>query len=230
VQNADLLEAAVAAEYREKLGRVHGHLGGHVLVLGHSASGKTTAAIAAAKARAYQYTYDSALLQSDRFAHYTAQLFAGGDKQAFLPYEVEALLVRFLQNRGPKPNWICDQGIHSIWAYARARRLLDDLDAYAYQTIYALFLTLASESPLPRLVVRFRCEATEAIKRVRTRGRPHELSALTVEFLEELDRAYGHVVASFPAGVPTELIDTTNLDQSAVLCRLLATIDAHTTA
>lgn len=224
--NADQLEADVESEYRQKLS-IAPPAGRYVLVLGHSSSGKTTTAQAAARRQGWRYVYDSALLGGGRFADYTRILFQENDNTALLPYEVEALLVRFLQNRHAGPDCICDQGIHSIWAYARARHTLGDLSDHIYQTIYALFLTLAAESPTPRLVLRFRCDAAEARRRVEGRGRPHEATSLTTEFIAELDSAYERVIAKFPSHVRTEKIDTTGLDKAEVLERFIALIDAH---
>ncbi len=226
--NADRLEAEVDVEYGARLNRAL-EPGQHVLVLGHSASGKSTTAKAAATMRGLRYVYDSALLESARFQHYTDRLFGQADFHAFMPYEVEALLVRFLQNRHPAGDWICDQGVHSILAYSRARHALGELDNHIYQTIYALFLTLAAESPTPRLVVRFRCAPLEARRRLETRGRPHETTSLTVPFIEELDQAYTHILAKFPPAPAIEVIETTGVSKSAVVHRFLTLIDAHST-
>lgn len=228
MRNADQLEADVDSEYRQRI-LIVPPIGQYVLVLGHSSSGKTTAAQEAARRRGLKYVYDSALLNGSRFTAYTKALFQENDNGPLLPYEVEALLVRFLQNKHAGPDCLCDQGIHSIWAYARAKYSLGDLSEHLYQTFYALFLTLAAEAPAPRLVVRFRCDSAEARRRVESRGRPHETTALSTEFIGELDRAYDRVIKKYPSTVPTRLIDTTDLDKEAVLERFLAFVDAHPT-
>lgn len=223
--SADQLEREVEEEYRGRLG--HPSRGQHVLALGHSASGKTTTAKAAAAKLSMRYVYDSALLESRRFADYTAQLFTLNDRTAFLPYEVEALIVRYLQNRHAESEWLCDQGIQSIWAYARARHALGELSDNELQTIYALFLSFAAESPLPRLAVRFRCEPRVAAQRVIDRGRSHEARALPVPFLIELDRAYERVANALSDNVSVVVLDTTHLSEAEATEHLIAFINAH---
>lgn len=226
MQDVDALEEEVSRAYLPRI-PVDPTYGEHVLILGHSSSGKSTAARAVAASRNLHYVYDVALLELPRFAYYTQKLFLEGDKSYYFPYETEAILARFLQNLKTSHRSLCDQGIESIWAYARVLALRGDLEPELYQSFYSLLLTLRAIAPWPRLAVRFRCDPTEAIERVRKRGRPHELLYFDRHFIAALDNQYACVLADFPEPVGRVLIDTTGLSKTEARERLEAALDAY---
>lgn len=203
--------------------------GRHILILGHPSSGKSTAARELAATSSISYVYDSALLELPRFGYYTGKLFKEQDWRYYFPYEVEAVLARFLQNIQAEHDTICDQGMHSIWAYARALCALGRIEPRVYQSFFALFLTLRSVAPWPRLVIRFRCDSSEAWRRVIERNRNHEPTALSRDFIAELDRQYEVIMADFPHFVMRVTLDTTQLSKEQVLNKLRAIVDAPPT-
>ena len=225
--NTDRLEAQVTEEYLVR-GIPEPPAGRFILILGSSSAGKTSTIQNALKSRPeLRLNYDAALLTTDRFALYTRNLFERADASYFFPYEVEAALIRFLQNFSADANCLCDQGLYSIWAYSRAIHQRGGLDDHQYQTFYALILTLGSLAPTPRVVVRFRCDAAEARRRVEQRGRRHEIVALSESFIADLDKAYSHVMAAFPGYVVQYFLDTTYLPPEIVTERFLTILDAH---
>lgn len=137
----------------------------------------------------------------------------------YLPFEVEALLVRFLQNLDCRDKCIADQSLHSIWAYARAAHQCQLIPDRHYQTIVALALTLDRLVPRPSLAVRFRCDPLEARRRLERRNRPHELNLCTPAFLRALDAAYDAVIRELEDTTPVWRLDTSDVSEAEVLDR-----------
>ncbi len=222
------IEMEVAEEYAGRIAS-RPRMGPHALVLGPTSSGKTTALRRLAEADArWVRRYDEGLISIPRFGRYTDELFKKADQAFYFPFEVEALVVRYLQNQNASGTTVCDQGIHSIWAYARTVHADGGMPDDLYQSFFALFLTLRSLSAWPRVAVRFRCEAAVARLRVEQRGRPHELVASPADFIDRLDKSYAHVVRDFPSDVRLEVLDTTDMDPASVTDALRELLDRET--
>ncbi len=225
---ANDLEATVREEYRTRILGDPATIGQHILVLGPSSSGKTTAIKCFVDANpAWTYIYDPALLAIKRFSNYHHQLLIERDPHFYLAFQIEALSVRFLQNAAAGVRSICDQSLHSIWAYSRVLVQRGYLSNTSYQTFYATFLTFRSVSAWPYLVVHFTCEPSVARQRLVERGRPHELGAYSEGFLRDLSEAYSDVIKDFPDQVPVKTIDTSKMNREETVAALEVTINAY---
>ncbi|MCJ9669450.1 MULTISPECIES: deoxynucleoside kinase [unclassified Neorhizobium] len=219
MRSTDDLEDEVKNEYAGRLVE-ESTQGTYGLVLGGTSSGKSTAITSLIERHpGLTRAYDGALLQLPRFQRYFERLFKAGDSRAYLPFEIEALLIRHLQNEKLGEATIADQGIHSIWAYARAVREGGEMDDDSYQTMFALYLFLRRQMHLPKFVLHFRCDTAVARKRLELRGRAHEKS-YSRDFLDRLDQAYSVVCRDFPADISVMTIDTTHATPTEVADRL----------
>ncbi|MEA2859345.1 MAG: hypothetical protein QOC72_1384 [Methylobacteriaceae bacterium] len=224
---ATVLEASVRAEYSARL--VHPPTRGeHIQVLGLTASGKTTAIKAFVNRFPYwKHVYDSAFLETARLRTYHEQLLIQGDPYFYLAFQIEALLIRFLQNAHVARGSICDQSAHSIWAYSKVLVQRGYLSRSFYETFFAAYLTFRSVAPSPATVVLFTCDPSIARARVVARGRSHEQEAYTPQFLTQLGQAYSAVVDDFPQDVPLHTIDTTEMTPDEATAALETILNAQ---
>lgn len=224
--DARQLEREVEAEYRQLVCGPK-YLGEYSLILGPTASGKTsTIKRFLTENPTWQSAYDDALLTSDRFRYYNKKIFEEGDSNYYLAFETEALLRRHMQNAHGTRVLVCDQGVHSIWAYCLALYKLGKIEGRIYQTFYSLFLLFRSKMTWPRVVVRFECTIQVALERMRSRGRSHESIAITSEFLTELNCSYTRVLEDFQLPIITCSLDTTELTIAQAATTLAVAIHA----
>lgn len=185
--------------------------------MGPTSSGKTTTVNAyIRKYPEVTRAYDTALMASERFLAYLEG--TANSPVDYLPFEVEALLVRFLQNLDCVGACIADQSLHSIWAYARAAQMCGLISDRHYQTIVALALTLDRLAPRPQLAIHFRCDSNEARRRLEERERPHELRLCTINFLNALDLSYIAIVEELKDTTKVVKLDTSEISQIEALC------------
>lgn len=225
MQDAGVLEAQVRKEFQNRLPSQR-PISDYILVLGPTSSGKTTTVRAYVQKQSdFAHAYDNALLDSERFQIY----LKGTDSSPvdYLPFEVEALLIRFLQNLQCSEKCIADQSLHSIWAYARAAHSCGLISDPHFQTIVALALSLDRLAPRPSLAVHFHCDPIEARQRLELRNRTHELRLCTIDFLQALNAAYQVVVSELRDTTSVVRLDTTGRSEAEVLQRFEAIVDKH---
>lgn len=227
MSGASGLEAIVLNEYGTRLRSVP-QFGAYVQVQGATSSGKTTALKSVAESStSWNYVYDDSFLRNDRFKDYHYKLFIQRDLTYYLAFQIEALSVRFLQNQTAGSGSICDQSIHSIWAYSRALVEQGHISDSFYQTFYSSFLLLRSLFTWPAFVVHFTCRPEIAHARVLARGREHEIAAYTPDFLRHLSDAHLAVMDDFPPQVSTATIDTSDLSADETARALEELLHAH---
>ena len=221
---AERLEAEVIAEYPQ-LGTALSPQGRYVQLIGHPCSGKTTAIEALTITGKWARAYNDAFSRVQRFSKYHTSLLVDRDPHNYLAFQIEGLLVRHLQTIGLSERDICDQSHFSILAYSRLLLERGQLSNAHYQSFFANFLYFNKLSPLPRVMVRFRCDGPIARERLVARGREHEQNVYTTDFLEHLDQSYSHALRYLPDGVPRKLIDTTGLSTEKAAASLLEALN-----
>jgi len=91
---------------------------------------------------------------------------------------------------------VLDHSFELDMAYAQI-----GLEGSRREIFSAIYHEIRDEIGLPRALVFIRCSAEEAIRRIRSRGRPFE-DNITVEFLADLQRELGRRAAKIAGTVP----------------------------
>ncbi len=134
--------------------------------------------------------------------------------------ELFFLLSRYRQQQELLQRPLFSQAMLTDYVFEKSRLFaylnLDDSELLIFDKLYAL---LAEGVPKPDLVVYLQAPTEVLLKRVKLRGRPEE-SALSEEYLGEVNRAYSHYFFHYDA-TPLLVVNTAEVD----FARNLADVD-----
>jgi deoxyadenosine/deoxycytidine kinase len=137
--------------------------------------------------------------------------FYDGKAGAALQTELFFVLSRYRQQQELQQRQLFAQATLCDYVFEKSRLFaylnLDDSELLIFDKLYAL---LAEGVPKPDLVVFLQAPTEVLVKRVRTRGRPEE-TALSEEYLAEVNRAYNHYFFHY-SSTPLLVVNTADVD------------------
>ena len=137
--------------------------------------------------------------------------FYDGKAGAAFQTELFFLLSRYRQQQELQQRQLFAQATLCDYVFEKSRLFaylnLDDSELLIYDKLYAL---LSEGVPKPDLVVFLQAPTEVLVKRVRTRGRPEE-TALSEEYLAEVNRAYNHYFFHY-SSTPLLVVNTADVD------------------
>ena len=137
--------------------------------------------------------------------------FYDGKPGAAFQTELFFLLSRYRQQQELQQRQLFAQATLCDYVFEKSRLFaylnLDDSELLIFDKLYAL---LSESVPKPDLVVFLQAPTEVLVKRVRTRGRPEE-TALSEEYLAEVNRAYNHYFFHYSA-TPLLVVNTADVD------------------
>ena len=169
---------------------------------GPTAAGKTTGLTAMAKADpSLHFAFDTSILRKkSRLNYYLHSAFEKKIRAFFFHFQIEVLHLRYRLTQNAPTNSLIDETIYSTLAYTKALYRLDWITANEFQTFFCHYSYYLSNLPEPKIVFYFDCAVETLMKRIKQRGRKHELlyprnylEALRFSFSEvsnELSRYY----------------------------------------
>lgn len=137
--------------------------------------------------------------------------FYDGKAGAAFQTELFFLLSRYRQQQELVQRQLFAQATLCDYVFEKSRLFaylnLDDSELLIFDKLYAL---LSESVPKPDLVVFLQAPTELLVKRVRTRGRPEE-TALSEEYLAEVNRAYNHYFFHY-SSTPLLVVNTADVD------------------
>jgi len=137
--------------------------------------------------------------------------FYDGKAGAAFQTELFFLLSRYRQQQELVQRQLFAQATLCDYVFEKSRLFaylnLDDSELLIFDKLYAL---LSEGVPKPDLVVFLQAPTELLVKRVRTRGRPEE-TALSEEYLAEVNRAYNHYFFHY-SSTPLLVVNTADVD------------------
>jgi deoxyguanosine kinase len=137
--------------------------------------------------------------------------FYDGKAGAAFQTELFFLLSRYRQQQELLQRQLFAQATLCDYVFEKSRLFaylnLDDSELLIFDKLYAL---LAESVPKPDLVVFLQAPTEVLVRRVRTRGRPEE-TALSEEYLAEVNRAYNHYFFHY-SSTPLLVVNTADVD------------------
>ncbi len=137
--------------------------------------------------------------------------FYDGKAGAAFQTELFFLLSRYRQQQELQQRQLFAQATLCDYVFEKSRLFaylnLDDSELLIFDKLYAL---LVESVPKPDLVVFLQAPTEVLVKRVRTRGRPEE-TALSEEYLAEVNRAYNHYFFHY-SSTPLLVVNTADVD------------------
>lgn len=123
-----------------------------------------------------KFVYDTSILRpSSNLNFYLRKAFFDEERSFFFHFQLESLFVRLKYTIEAPDYTIVDETIYTTLAYSRALYRLDWLKDYEYKIFYDCYMLCFNLLPKPTIVFDVTCDESILMKRLKVRGRKHEL-------------------------------------------------------